>query len=301
VTASAQGIDVSAYQAPLAAPDLAGLDFAFAKATEGSDVTDQNFAGNWQAIKSAGKFRGAYHELRPGFKDPATAQAAHFLATVAAAGLEPGDMLAVSASDYPVTDADARAFCDAVRAGTGGQNPVIVYTDLSVAATLVSCTGYPLWIAWPSPAAPASVAPWEAWTLWQWGETGLDRDAFNGTAAEMAAWIAAFGTPVPPADWTFGAPQNLTAQGGHTTVGLAWDPPAGAPEAPAEYQVYVYQGAVCNRSTLVPSYPRTVAASPFEGGSLEQGQPYTAHVVASGSGGARVRQYCYASAEFTTG
>jgi lysozyme len=196
VTDSAQGIDVSAYQAPLTAADLAGLDFAFAKATDGPDGTDPNFAANWDAIRAAGKFRGAYHELRA---SDVAAQAARFLATVRAAGLEAGDMLAVSVSDYAgVTDADAKAWLDAVKAATEGRNPVICYSDLSVAAGLGSCTGYDLWVARPSDTAPASVAPWPGWRLWQWNETGLDRNAFNGTADEMATWVATYAKPAPP-------------------------------------------------------------------------------------------------------
>ena len=192
---SAQGIDVSSYQAVITSAQLDGLDFAFAKATNGADVTDPHFAANWAVIKTAGKMRGAYHELTPG---DARAQAAHFLAAVRAAGLEPGDMLAVSVSDYAeVSDGDALAWLDAVAAGTGGRNPIICYTDLSVAARLSICTGYPLWIAWPEKTAPASVAPWGDWHLWQWNMTNLDKDAFNGTPAEMAAWIAGYAKPAP--------------------------------------------------------------------------------------------------------
>jgi lysozyme len=191
---SAQGIDVSAYQSTLTASALEGLDFAFAKATDGPGGTDPHFAGNWAAIKAAGKHRGAYHELWPGI--PA-AQAAHFLATVQAQGLEPGDMLAVVASDYPASDADVRAFCDSVKAATSGRNHVLVYSDLSVAKGLTSCTGYDLWVAWPSDTPPASVSPWKTWRLWQWQMTGLDRDAFNGSAAEMTAWLATSPGPAP--------------------------------------------------------------------------------------------------------
>ena len=198
---SAQGIDVSAYQDTLTARALEGLDFAFAKATDGPGGTDPNFAGNWAAIRAAGKFRGAYHELQAG--NP-SGQAGHFLAVVRAQGLQPADMLACVASDYPATDADVRAFCDTVKSATGGRNPVIVYSDLSVARTLASCTGYDLWIAWPSGTAPGSVTPWKTWRLWQWQMTGLDRDAYNGAPAQMAAWLATFrGTAPPPAPtWT---------------------------------------------------------------------------------------------------
>ena len=63
MTASAQGIDVSAYQNPLTADALKGLDFAFCKATNGSTLADPVFARNWRTMKAAGVRRGAYHEL----------------------------------------------------------------------------------------------------------------------------------------------------------------------------------------------------------------------------------------------
>lgn len=192
---SAQGIDISAYQPVVTAAQLDGLTFAFAKATNGAYVTDPNFAANWAVIKTAGKFAGAYHELTP---EDARGQAAHFLAVVRAAGLEPGDMLAVSVSDYKeVTDGEARAWLDAVTEGTGGRNPAVCYTDRSVGANLPSCAGYPLWIAWPASAAPESVDPWGSWHLWQYHMTGLDLDAFNGSPADMAAWIATYAKPAP--------------------------------------------------------------------------------------------------------
>lgn len=198
---SAQGIDVSSYQTVVTPAKLAGLAFAFAKATDGTRGADPNFSANWAVIKAAGKMRGAYHELTPG---DAGGQAAHFLATVRAAGLEPGDMLAVSVSDYSeVTDGEALAWLDAVAAATGGRNPVLCYTDRSVGASLLSCTGYPLWIAWPASEAPSSVEPWASWHIWQWNLTRQDEDAFNGTPAEMAAWIAAYAkpAPVPPTEY----------------------------------------------------------------------------------------------------
>lgn len=207
---SAQGIDVSSYQFPLTAGALAGLDFAFTKATDGPGGTDPHFASNWAVIKAAKIHRGTYHELWPGTP---SAQAAHFLSVVQAQGLEPGDMLAVVASDYPASDSDVRAFCDTVKAATGGRNHVLVYSDLSVAATLTSCAGYDLWAAWPSDKPPASVAPWKTWRLWQWQLTGLDRDAYNGTPAEMAQWLgqspAPAPKPAPAANWTEKMVQQL--------------------------------------------------------------------------------------------
>lgn len=302
--ASAQGIDVSRYQAPLNVSLLHGLSFAFAKATEGLDISDRNFADNWAAIRAAGLHRGAYHELTT--VDP-VGQALRFATAVTARGLEPGDMLACVASDYSVSGAQARAFCDRVRSVVGPKCPVILYSDLSRLGVLAECTGYPLWIAHPG-GVPASVSPWRAWTFWQWsfgpGPDGGDQDAFNGERAALDAWIATYtGTPKPPpppADWTYGPPLHLTATGGHTSVRLEWQPPAGAPTPPDHYLIYVYEGPATAGKPPVATYPRTAHGQTWEGGGLTRGTSYTAHVVASGPGSTRVRPGTFASAQFRT-
>ena len=216
MTASAQGIDVSAYQPPLTPAALEGLDFAFCKATNGDQLADANFARNWAAVKAAGIRRGAYHELVSPAAASGLVQARYFLATVIAEGLEAGDMLAVVVSDYQgVTDSEVKAFCDSVHAAAPA-SPVLVYSDLTVAKALTSCTGYDLWVAWPSATAPALVAPWGTWRFWQWGSPGnLDHDAFNGTRAELDAWIAgragkpAPAGPRPVPDWQEAMMQHL--------------------------------------------------------------------------------------------
>lgn len=76
------------------------------------------------------------------------------------------------------------------------RHPLIVYTSLSVGAHLGSCTHFDLWIASWSDTAPASVAPWPSWRFWQWGSGGGpgggDRDAYNGTEADLHAWLSSF-------------------------------------------------------------------------------------------------------------
>jgi GH25 family lysozyme M1 (1,4-beta-N-acetylmuramidase) len=205
MAASAQGIDVSAYQPGLTTAELKGFAFAFCKVTDGLAITDPNLKRNWGTIASAGIHRGGYHELQSG---DGAKQAGYFLAAInARGGIRQGDMLAVVASDYPgVTDAEVKAWCDAVKAATGGHNPVLVYTDLSVAQRLTSCAGYPLWVAWPNPTAPSAsqLGPWKSWHIWQWGTRSVagglgtvDADAYNGDAAEMTGWINAY-KPAPP-------------------------------------------------------------------------------------------------------
>jgi GH25 family lysozyme M1 (1,4-beta-N-acetylmuramidase) len=104
----------------------------------------------------------------------------------------------------PTMDAAAfepavRAFLDEVHT-LAPHSPVLVYTNLSVGSQLGSCTGYPLWIAWPEDTAPESVHPWEKWTFWQWSWSGgyddCDRDAYNGDPAELTSWLDGY-RPAP--------------------------------------------------------------------------------------------------------
>ena len=63
----AQGIDVSHYSGDIDWTTVqgTGVDFAFAKATEGTDFTDPQFAANWAGMQDAGVVRGAYHYFHP--------------------------------------------------------------------------------------------------------------------------------------------------------------------------------------------------------------------------------------------
>ena len=204
MTASAEGRDYSAYQAPLTAADLSGLSFAFTKVTNGLTEIDPHLARNWAVLGSWGKPRGGYHELVGSAS--ATAQGTYYMDAIKAnGGLRPGDILAVVASDYPgVTDADVKAWCDKVRSLAGPQHPIVAYTDLDVAKTLVATSGhYDLWVAWPSSSAPGpsqwAPAKWKTWRFWQWGtEGGVDADAFNGTAAQLDQWIASYSPQTGP-------------------------------------------------------------------------------------------------------
>lgn len=217
--ASAQGKDISNFQGVQPASFWSGYQFGFAKATESTNFLDATFPGNWVNMKRAGIHRGAYHFFHPAV-DP-IAQAKFFVSYVEKQGLEPGDMLvadveitsggkisrmfkktrnnltqrAVSTGTVNVT---AKAFLDEVVKLVGTKFPVLVYTDLSVGSQLTSCTGYPLWIAFPSSSAPSNVSPWKNWTFWQWGQTTIDRDAYNGTAADLQAFIDKYALDPPP-------------------------------------------------------------------------------------------------------
>jgi hypothetical protein len=253
------------------------------------------YGGQRRDLLHAGgaRFLGIYAYITAG--EDAAVQA-HALVSLLG-HLRPGEKLIADLEEGDGNQAARwRQWSAVITAAYGAQASPWLYSGLDYAASHGLSPEWTAAYQGTEPAAPH--------LLWQFSDAypvpgvGLaDCSVFRGTIDQLAA----YGWQEAPANWTFGPPANLKATGGHTTVRLAWDAPAGAPERPAEYLVYVYRGTVCNRTTLVPSYPRTTAGSPWEGGSLERGQSYTAHVVSAGAGGARVRLYAYASAVFTTG
>ncbi|HEX7313048.1 MAG TPA: glycoside hydrolase family 25 protein [Pyrinomonadaceae bacterium] len=192
------GIDVSHYQGQVDwdAVKAAGCSFAFAKATEGTNVTDPYFEANWAGMKAAGLARGAYHFFRPA--EDAAQQASHFLATVA---LKPGDLPPVI--DVEVNDNVAgsviveglQTWLGAVEQATGVA-PIIYTAAYFWNEYLNPGFGrYPLWVAHYTSAATPSPLPdgWADWTFWQYSQSleidgvngAADHDYFNGTNGDL--------------------------------------------------------------------------------------------------------------------
>jgi hypothetical protein len=117
------------------------------------------------------------------------------------------------------------------------------------------------------------------------------------------AWLdARSGAPQPAG---YGPPLNLrVVNAGPDSVKLAWQPPGtpGLPD-PADYEIFMYRGQACTRSTIAPTYNpfrNAGAVTEWQGGSLERGRTYTCHVAAAGDKGSLVRSHTYASVTFTT-
>jgi peptidoglycan hydrolase-like protein with peptidoglycan-binding domain len=189
------------------------LSFAFCKATEGLSIIDPYLSWNWQAIKSAGKVRGAYHELTP--VGSAVEQASFFVNAVRPHGVRAGDMFAIAARDRPgISSATIQACCELVRELVGPGCPVLVHADSSMARSLTTCAGFPLWIAREG-TPPPDVRPWDAWQFWQCSarparqDAYTRQDAYNGTAEDLDTWIRGYTSGVtsppiasrPPASW----------------------------------------------------------------------------------------------------
>lgn len=189
-----EGIDVSHFQGTVdwSAVHAAAITFAYAKATQGIDEVDPEFATNWEGMKTAGLARGAYHFFQP--DDDADTQAQHFIATVT---LEPGDLA-------PMLDVEVSEGIDAdtIRQGVSqwldtvskhyGVNPIL-YSDKGFIEQYLASgfEQYPLWLAEYQQESP-DPSKWSSWshlTLWQYSQTGqvsgvdgdVDRDRFQGT------------------------------------------------------------------------------------------------------------------------
>ncbi|HTX26796.1 MAG TPA: glycoside hydrolase family 25 protein [Streptosporangiaceae bacterium] len=201
MTGSAQGIDVSNYAGQFDWAGTSGLSFGICRASQGLGAAGTNspdpfLTWNWPRIKGKGLARGAYHFLDP-YLDGA-AQARYFVETVSAVGLDSTDMLwldnETAGSSPAAVAACARAFM-AELALLRPDNPRGVYSFYSF-ITSGNCAGlgnYPLWLAIYQSSTPGTPAPWSAWTFWQSGGTSNhDNDVFDGSAAELSAWISSF-------------------------------------------------------------------------------------------------------------
>ncbi|MEH3146886.1 MAG: GH25 family lysozyme [Methylobacterium frigidaeris] len=202
-----QGIDVSKWQGPIdwTSVRTAGTQFAFIKATEGGDHVDERFRENWVGAARAGVPRGAYHFVF--WCRSAKDQMDWFKANV------PNDPNALP----PVLDvewnghsqkcpkklpkAEALAMTQymlqEMEAYTG-KRPII-YTDITFHKDVLEgeLEDYPHWLR-STAAEPENRYANRRWMLWQFTSTGrvpgvrgdVDRNAFYGTQAEWASFIA---------------------------------------------------------------------------------------------------------------
>ena len=160
------GIDVSSHQGTVDWRRVARdhVSFAYIKATEGGDFTDQRFRANWAGALDAGLPRGAYHFFtlcRPGLE-----QAAHFLRTVPvdpAALLPALDLELIgncAARPTPVAvAAEVQAFVTRVEAAWRRQ--LVLYVGPEWSARYPVSLSRPLWVK----SAGRPEPPWAAWQV----------------------------------------------------------------------------------------------------------------------------------------
>ena len=202
------GIDVSRFQGQVNWSEARanGVNFAFLKATEGGDGVDPLFASHWQGAGAAGVLRGAYHVFY--HCRPAIEQARWFIAHVPRA---PGALPPVLDIEWTPTSptcrirrdpetirAEMRVFLNALTSAYG-QRPIVYATLVFFHDNdLGQISGADFWLR--SVAKPVGEAYLgQGWTFWQFSSTGrvpgiagrVDLNAFAGSRAEWAAWLAA--------------------------------------------------------------------------------------------------------------
>jgi len=199
-----EGIDVSHWQGTIDWNLVAasGKRFAYMKASEGTTLVDDTYAGNRAQAKALGLFVGAYHFARPGRNvGDAIAEADYF---VAMSQLVAGDLLPVL--DLEVTGGLApvelqewvKGYLGRIYERTGARG--VIYTSPTFWRNNMADTnwfainGYrTLWVAhWisdPAPTVPGGNWGGTGWTFWQYTSSGsvpgitgrVDLNRYSGT------------------------------------------------------------------------------------------------------------------------
>lgn len=202
------GIDISRFQPPIdwATARANGVNFAFIKATEGTDLADPMFNDHWRGAARAGVARGAYHFWY--HCKPAAEQArAYIRAVPRTAGMMP-PVLDMEWTPFSPTctirkpgatiRSDAAEFMN-ILAAHYGQRPILYTTvDFYEQNQMWRLSGMEFWLRAVT-AHPSERYEGRPWTFWQYTGTGLipgiagevDINVFNGSAATWAQWRVA--------------------------------------------------------------------------------------------------------------
>lgn len=200
-----KGIDVSKHQRNVDWNRVknSGITFAFARAIDDKTGTtaDPTFERNWEGMKDAAIFRGAYYFFRP--RRNVTNTANLFVSIVGSLGegdlppvIDVEDDDGVSAGNF--LDRMAR-WMDIVE--TGLNRHVLIYTNTPFwRDTLGNSTHFsdrPLWIAhFTNAAQPRFPSAFPRFSFWQHSQSGtvpgvtgaVDLDRFNGSMAGLRAF-----------------------------------------------------------------------------------------------------------------
>lgn len=194
-----KGIDVSNWQSSIDWKQVkdAGYQFAFMKATEGTDFVDHTFDEYRKGAREAGLKVGYYHYFHP--EEPVDAQVKLFCDVVGKA--EPDSLrLFIDAEDpamwQPFTQQQRAKMVDefihGVKNRLGVTPEVGIYCSKEFAAEMLGSApelkNYSLILADWGPHKPPAPSPWSKWDFWQYTDAGnvpgikdkVDLDVFNG-------------------------------------------------------------------------------------------------------------------------
>ncbi|MBB2893061.1 lysozyme [Flexivirga oryzae] len=197
------GVDVSAYQGNVnwSAQWKNGVRWAYTKATEGTYYKNAYFNQQYNGAYNVGMIRGAYHFANPAYSSPVS-QADYFVAHGGGWSKDgktlPG-MLDIEYNPYGATCFGKtksqmvswiRSFLNEYKRKTG--RDAVIYTTTG---WWQQCTGNstafnstnPLWVARYSSSAGTLPGGWPYYTMWQFTDSPIDQDLFNGDISRVRA------------------------------------------------------------------------------------------------------------------
>lgn len=194
-----RGVDVSHWEPEVdwVKAKASGIEFMFAKATEGIYYHDPMFVKHVKAAKAAGVLVGAYHFFH--HSNAARAQFLTYAETVDSLGfkLDLPPVLDWEQQGGPKSQIFTAHEWLTLAEAHYGRKPMIYTGPSFMAALQVSpdFAAYPLWVAHYQTKAPRVPAPWKQWTIWQDSETGtvpgvtshVDTNWYNGTLDSLRA------------------------------------------------------------------------------------------------------------------
>ncbi|MBI5772361.1 MAG: choice-of-anchor D domain-containing protein, partial [Verrucomicrobia bacterium] len=243
------GVDVSHWQGVInwSQVKLAGRDYAFIKATESVDFSDDKFSANMVGAKNAGLLVAPYHFARPSYGDSPEAEAGYFV-SIAGAFIISGNLRPVldfedddsltTMSNAQLTDWVSRWATEVKR--LTGADPILYMDGRFVSRLTSPATSYPLWFASPdgTTTQPSNVGNFSQAVFKQYDWHGsvagipseVDLDVFYGDMSALQSYVIS------------------ASPTGSLLVSLA---PAGAVSAGAQWQVD--GGALQNSGATVSS------------------------------------------------
>lgn len=192
------GCDVSTFQATM---DFTGYDFVIIKSSEGINYQDEGMERHVKSALSTNTPFGFYHYARPDLGNTGAQEAASMLQYIS-----PYIGQCVIALDweqnslsYPISWIEE--FLNYILDKTGVHALLYIQANQATQSKYapIANAGFGLWVAHWGVDEP-SFSNWNKWSVWQYTDTPIDLDYFNGTVED---WNALAGGGVQ-LEWIYG-------------------------------------------------------------------------------------------------
>lgn len=194
------GVDLSKWQGAVdfAKIKAAGNRYVFVKVSQGALGADPDYRRNIAGARAAGLYVGSYHF----YTTDQTAQS-QFDNVAKHVDMKAGDLPLVvdievlSKNSLPDLAGELQIFLGLIEKRYGIK-PIVYSGENFANEYLKGFADYPLWLAeYTDAAAPKLPLDWNAWTFWQYSQSGrvpgvngaVDTNRFNGNAEQLEALL----------------------------------------------------------------------------------------------------------------